>query len=236
MELVRDQWNHELEVQFLSYLETLSNRSKQAWATRMLNTKLDVLVVSTKVLNKIAQDIRTGNYESFLELKVFSNYESTAIYGLIISKVDDFNQLKSYLSVYIHQMDNWAHCDLMAFSSIEDNKDQFIELSNEYLKSDKVFIRRLGLFILYQLMVRELISPSEALNSITSLKDENEHYVIMMAAWLLCESMIRHKEETLAFITAHDINKKIMNKGIQKCRESRRINQKEKDELKDYKK
>lgn len=57
-----------------------------------------------------------------------------------------------------------------------------------------------------------------------------------MVGWLLSECIILYKEQTLKFITTtKDLNKKIVNKDIQKCRESRRLTQVEKDELISYK-
>jgi 3-methyladenine DNA glycosylase AlkD len=72
--------------------------------------------------------------------------------------------------------------------------------------------------------------------SLKQLSHENEYYVIMMAGWLLSECIIKYKDESLEFLNnTKDLNKKVVNKGIQKCRESRRLTQEEKDQLLAYK-
>lgn len=234
MELNKTVWNkHDGEL-FLAYLETLANREKQTWSKKILNTNLDVLVIPTKTIQNITSEIYKGNFKSFLDLKLFVNYESIAIYGIIVSKITDFATMKQYLDIYKEVMENWAHCDLLSFNITDNNKDDFIRLSNEYAKSPKVFIRRLGLFILL-LLIRDKNYLNNALDALSKCGTESEYYVIMMGGWLLSECIIRYKEDTLDYLTKHTINPKIVNKGIQKCRESLRLTKEEKDALLVYK-
>jgi len=230
MELNKTIWTAHDGQLFLAYLETLSNREKQAWSKNILNTKLDVLVIPTKTIQMIASKILEGNYQSFLELQLFINYETIAIYGMIVSKIPDFKTMKYFLDIYIQVMENWAHCDLLNFKINDSNINDFILLSEEYVKSSKVFIRRLGLFILL-LLIRDKKYLNYALETLSLFENEVEYYVIMMGGWLLSECIIRYKEEALNYLKQQTINPKIVNKGIQKCRESRRLNQEEKDSL-----
>jgi 3-methyladenine DNA glycosylase AlkD len=230
MELTKSIWNINDGKKFLTYLESLSNRDKSAWSKRILNSNLDVLALPTKTMSWIANAILKGNYESFLQLKLFENYESIAIYGMIVSKINDFQKMKNYLDIYITVMENWAHCDLLSININNTNKNQFITLSEQYIKSPKVFVRRLGLLIVFYL-IRDSKYLSYAFNALSQFEHENEYYVIMMGGWLLSECIIRYKEESLLNLKRHQLNPKIINKGIQKCRESRRLTQQEKDEL-----
>lgn len=236
MELVRKQWFIEDSEQFYQYLYSFSNYTKQDWARNILNTSLEVLVVPTKEMKRIANEIFQGNYTSFLDLKLFRNYESIAIYGMIISRMIDFYEIKKYLSIYKEVIENWAHCDLLSLNINQSNVDEFIGLSNEYMKSEKQFIRRLGLLILLTLIFKDDSYLDHTLNTLLSLQEEHEYYVLMMAGWLLSECIIKYKQRTLLFISNNDMNFQILNKGIQKCRESRRLSQEEKDELIKYKK
>lgn len=233
MELNRIVWDNESKNQFIEYLELKSNREKQAWATRMLNTKLDVLVVPTKTMKKIADEIFKGNYRSFLDLKLFNSYETIALYGMLISRIKDFEEMKSYLTIYIDLMENWAHCDLLSFD-IENNHEEFIKLSEIFVKSSKVFIRRLGLLIILYL-IRDIKYLDYCFEVLSKFEKEDEYYVIMMGGWLLSECIIRYREESLANLKKYILNPKFINKGIQKCRESLRLSQEEKDDLLIYK-
>jgi 3-methyladenine DNA glycosylase AlkD len=180
-------------------------------------------------------EIYTGNYQSFLNLEIFNNYESIAIYGKLVSKIPDFDQMTHYLNRYTDVMENWAHCDLLSFSINKNNKDRFLQLSDEFLEDSRTFVRRLGLMILFQMVKDESVLPI-IFERLQKLYQEKEYYVIMMAGWLLSECIILYREVTISFIESNrDLNKKIVNKGIQKCRESRRMDQIKKDELLQYK-
>jgi len=56
-----------------------------------------------------------------------------------------------------------------------------------------------------------------------------------MAGWLLCECIIRYQEKSLIYLEKYNINPKMINKGIQKCRESLRLSKETKDYLLKYK-
>ncbi|MFA5526715.1 MAG: hypothetical protein WC992_07815, partial [Acholeplasmataceae bacterium] len=115
------------------------------------------------------------------------------------------------------------------------NRNRFLELSDAYLHDSRVFVRRLSLMILFQMIKDEDILEI-IFDHLLELKTEQAYYVIMMAGWLLCECILLYKDTTLAFIQSNpSLNAKIVNKGIQKCRESRRLTPLEKDQLLVYK-
>ncbi|MDY0295411.1 MAG: hypothetical protein RBQ71_06340 [Acholeplasmataceae bacterium] len=220
MELNKAIWLEEDKHLFIAYLENYRRKEKEEWTKKILNTKLDVLAMPTKTIHTIAQEISKGNFKSFLDLKIFTSYESIALYGMVLCKIKDFQTMKHYLTIYLDVMENWAHVDLLSLPITKENKEDFIKLSHDYLTDMRPFVRRLSLMILFQMR-----------------KDEDAYYVIMMAGWLLSECIILYKDQTLTFISSHpDLNKKIVNKGIQKCRESLRFTQEEKDFLLQYKK
>lgn len=231
MNLNREIWLNENRDEFESFLESFRRRDKEEWSRKILNSKLDVLAIPTKTIHDIAQEISKGNYQSFLELRIFSSYESIAIYGMILSNIRDFQLMNYYLNIYLDVMENWAHCDLLSLPITSDNKNEFISLSNKYLTDSRTFVRRLSLMILFQMIKDESIL-SIVFKHLQKLKEEDEYYVIMMAGWLLSECIILYRDQTLDFINRNSgLNKKIVNKGIQKCRESRRLTQIEKDQL-----
>ncbi|MDZ4196562.1 MAG: hypothetical protein U1C51_04850, partial [Candidatus Izemoplasmatales bacterium] len=107
----------------------------------------------------------------------------------------------------------------------------YLRLSLEFSIDQRHFVRSLSLMILFQMGKDKAVLPV-IYERLLELKEEQEYYVIMMAGWLLCECIIQHKAETLSFLISHkELNKKIVNKAIQKCRESRRFTQEEKEEL-----
>ena len=235
MELNRAKWSSDDQYEFSAYLKTFQQKDKETWSRNILQTKLELLCIPTKTMYKIADEIYKGNYRGFLDLKIFDSYEEVAIYGKLVSRIRDFDEMVHYLTHYLDVMENWAHCDLLSFNMDGSNKDRFLALSEMYLKDNRTFVRRLGLMILFQMVKDRSVLPI-IYDRLKKLENENEYYVIMMAGWLLSECIIQYRDQTLEFLSREkELNKKIVNKGIQKCRESRRMTEIEKDQLLPYK-
>ncbi len=234
MQLNKPMWTKADIGPFLAYLETYRRKEKEAWSRSILNTKLDVLAIPTKEIKTITKEILKGNYQSYLDLQIFTSYETVALYGILLCRINDFPTMNHYLSIYQNQMENWAHVDLLSFTIHSGNLNQFLQLSQQCLKSEKEFIRRLGLLILFTLIKQE-DHLLYTLDVLSTLKNESAYYVIMMGGWLLSECIIRYEEKTLAYLKTHSMNSKIVNKGIQKCRESLRLTPEQKEALLVYK-
>lgn len=233
MNLVKDKWTEKDGENFIKYLETLKNQEKIKWSKNILNTNMPVLAIKTSIIKDIVKEISKGNYFSFLDLELNKYYENTAINGSLISQIKDFETMKKYLDKYILKIDNWASCDLLSFR-IKNNEKKFYDLSLEYVNSEKPFIRRVGLNILFR-----LIDYDEYIDKIFSIMNsfykEDHYYVNMMNAWLFCECFIKRREKTIKFLKNHKLNKFTINKGISKCRDSYRVSVEDKEMLLKYK-
>ena len=235
MELNKVKWEPSDKELFLKYLRSFKNDEKEAWTRNIINTKLELLCLTKKTLDDMVDAIYKGDYKSFLDLEIFDNYESILIYGKLLSYIIDYDEMIHYLDKYKDVMENWAHVDSLKYNILDKNKSRFIKLSDTYIHSDKEFIRRLGLMILFQMVKDKSVLPV-IFKTLGKLKNETAYYVIMMAGWLLSECVIKYLDETLEFIKHNpELNRKIVNKGIQKCRESRRVSEELKTELLAYK-
>jgi len=233
MNLIKDNWTKKDIEEFQKYLKTFENKEKVEWATNLLRTSLPVLCMTTPVMKDIVKNICKGNYEEFLNFMVWDYYENTAINGFIINNIKDFDTMKKYLDIYSKKADNWATCDLLSFK-VKNNEDKYFSLALDYVNNDKPFIKRIGLNILFN-----FIDNNNYINKIFEIldkfQDEEHYYVNMMNAWLLSECFIKQREKTLEYFKHNKLNKFTINKGIQKCRESRRVSIEDKDMLLKYK-
>lgn len=229
MELTKEKWDEENISEFQETLMALGNPSKRDWATSLLKTELPVLCITTAVMKDITNKIFKGNYLSFLDLMIWEYYENTAINGMLISKIKDFDTFKKYLDIYSSRADNWATCDLLTFH-IKGNEEKYYNLTLEYINSELPFRRRIGMYILFY-----FVDDDKYINKIFDLlnrfENEDHYYVNMMNSWLLSECFIKQREKTLVYLNNNELNKFTLNKGIQKCRESRRVSLEDKEML-----
>ena len=233
MILKKDNWNNNDKLEFNNYLFSLKNEEKVLWTKNIVNTNMDVLAIKSPKIKEIIKEISKGNYLSFLDLNNNTYYECTLINAGLICKIKDFNLQKKYLDNYIKTIDNWASVDTLKFK-IKNKEKEYLDLSKEYIKSDKEFIRRVGVIILFEFLKRKEYL-NEVFNIIKSLYKEEAYYVNMAISWLLCESFIKNRDETLEFIKNNKLNKFVINKTISKCNDSFRISIEDKELLKQFK-
>lgn len=234
MNLIKDKWTKDDIKEFVKYLETFQRKDKIEWTTNIINTKLPVLAILSPELKKITKQIMKGNYLSFLDLDLNDYYECMAINSIIISNIKNFETKKKYLLKYSKKIENWASCDSLKFDT-EGKEQKHYKLSEYYLKSKLPFERRLGLYILFN-----FIDNDSYINKIYEIMDrfynEEEYYVNMMNAWLLCELFTKRRNETIKYLEKNKLNKFTINKGISKCRDSYRVSKEDKDFLLKFKK
>ena len=232
MELVKEKWSKKDGEEFIKYLESLKDPDKIEWSKNILNTQMDVLAIKTKVIKDIVKDISRGDFISFLDLDLNNYFEVKSINGSLISKIKDFDLMKKYLDKYISNIDNWASCDLLSFD-IEGREKEYFNLTLEYIKNEKPFIRRVGLVILFKYVEKEEYID-KIFDMLNRFYNEEHYYVNMVNAWLFCECFIKRRDKTIRFLKNHKLNKFTINKGISKCRDSFRVSQEDKDMLVSY--
>lgn len=230
MELTRKNWSKKDINTFNLYLESLKNENKIEWTKRIVNTNMKVLAIKTPILKKIANEIYKGNYIEFLSFMPLDYYESTIIIANIINKIK--NNKKYYLDIYSRKIDNWASCDVHNFNNV--NKEEYYNISLEYIKSKETFVRRIGIKILFS-FVKDCNYTDKIFAILDKLYNENEYYVNMIMAWLLCELFIYQREKTLNYLKDNKLNSFVINKTLSKCRDSYRINNEDKQLLLNYK-
>ncbi len=229
MELKKEIWIKKDIEEFNKYLESIKREEKIDFTKRIVNTNMKVLGIPNPVLKNISKEIAKGNYQSYLDLKNNKYYENTIINVYLINNIKELRTKKHYLDeLYI---DNWSTCDVLKFN-IKGLEKEYFELSNEYLKSKDPFTRRVGIRILFSYKNTEYVD--KVFKTIDEFYKEEEYYVNMAIAWLVCELMIYNRDKTIKYLENHHLNKFTVNKAISKCRDSYRVSKEDKELLLKY--
>lgn len=235
MNLIKDIWQEKDIKEFEKYLLLFSKGTEKGeWEKRIINTSLTCIAVPSEKVKEITKQISKGNFISFIDFWPWQNYTQSAIVGGLICKITDFNLLKNYLIIYANKVDNWANCDCLKFNINDKNKNLFFELGKEFIKSDKPFVKRIGLIIFFKMLSYEEYLD-EIFKILNTFKNEKEYYVNMMLAWLVCECFVKYRNRTIGFLKTHNLNKFVINKAISKCRDSFRVTKEDKEFLLTYK-
>lgn len=233
MELIKNTWTKDDGEEFIKYLETFKREEKIEWTKSIINTNMKVLAIKSPEINLIVNQIKKGNFLSFLDLELNVYHENTIINGNLIASIKDFDIMKKYLDNYSKKVDNWASCDTLKFN-VRGNEENFMNLSREYIKSELPFVRRIGMLILFKFIDNDKYID-EIFNRLNLFEKETEYYVNMVNAWLVCELFIKRREKTIEFLRSNKLNKFTINKAISKCRDSFRVSDEDKALLLKYK-
>lgn len=192
--------------------------------------------IKTPILRNIALKIFKNNYEDFLNNIGNTYYEEVLLEGLVIANIKDLKTSSKYFDVFIDKIDNWAICDMVISSMkiIKKNKEYYLKKVKIYLKSNNEFIVRVGVIILLDYYLDNAYLE-EVFSLINNIKCD-KYYVKMAVAWLLSISLIKYKEETLAYLKISKIDTFTYNKALQKARESKRVNKIDKELFESLKK
>ena len=232
MQLNLPVWTDEDICKYQEYMLSLKGDDYNCeWERRIVNTNLLCLARTSTKARSVAKEIAKGNYLSFIEKFPFKTHADTIVLAFLICRIKDFDVFKKYLTKFAGIVDNWASCDTLKFKKRP--KDKLLNLSQEFLKSNKPFVRRIGINILFEFVDSEGIEfIFETLNK---LKEEKEYYVNMCASWLLCECFIKERQTTLEYFRRNSTNNFIINKAISKCRDSFRVSSEDKKCLINFK-
>ena len=232
MNLIIDNWNNEEINSFDNYLYSLRREEKIDWTRNIVNTKMDLLAIILPDLKKMAKEIYKGNYISYLELMPHRYFESLITDAFLISLIKDYKIQIKYINKLSKYIDSWSVTDTLKFS-IKNNEDVYLEYAKKLLKSKEPYTRRIGVRILFSFVnLNDYVD--QIFSIIDTLKDEEEYYVNMAVAWLLCELMIKQRDKTIDYLKHHNLNKFTINKMISKCRDSYRVSNTDKEMLLKY--
>ena len=234
MELTKNTWNRQDIKQYSDYLKSLSGTEIQrCFEKRITNTTLDCLAIKANVIKDIVKQISKGNILEFLDFWQTHNLAEMYVFGKLINTQSDFDVIKKYLTKYANQCECWATCDIIKPKITKNNKEQIYNMAIQYTKSEKTYVKRIGFRILFNYVDDKI---DEILHIIDKFSDEKGYYVNMIIAWLLCECFIKQRDKTLEYYQCNSLNQFTINKSIQKCIESFRISNEDKQMLRTLKK
>lgn len=218
---------------FIEYLFSLKDDEYKKFNQKIVKTD-NIIGIRLPILKNIAKIIAKNDYLSFIKNNKHQYSEEIMLHGLVITYLKiDFNESIKLFDEYIKYIDSWATCDsvVMNYKVVSKNLDICLIKIKEYLKSDKPFIKRVGIVLLFYYLNDDYID--EVLKLINSIKSE-DYYVKMANAWLISICLVKYYDKTVKFLKSCQLDDWTYNKALQKAIESYRI--KDKDTLRKMKK
>ncbi len=220
----------------LDRLFSMQDLEYQKFHSGLCPKKKNIIGVRTPDLKKLAKELYKE--DSNVLTKIGDKYyEELMLQGLVIAlSTDPVDKKIKTIQKFVPKIDNWAVCDIFCASlKIKKNeKDKYFEFLKRYYDSKKEFeLRFLIVMLLDHYLEEEYL---DKIFDIISNIESNKYYVNMAIAWLLSICYIKYPKITLNNLSNLNLDDWTYNKAIQKVIESRRVSDKDKDNLRKLKK
>ncbi len=185
-------------------------------------------------LRELANRIAKDDWKSFLSTES-TCFEEDILRGLVISKIrTDMNTRMGYVRDFVPTIDNWAVCDIFC-SKWKSDKDMNLmwDYCLEQIKSGEEFRMRFSV-----VMMMANFMDDDHIDMILELVSDSYnpgYYYKMGAAWCLSTCYIKYKDKTEKILRSKNIDKEILGKCIQKICDSYRVDEKNKNNLRQLK-
>lgn len=199
------------------------------------DTKKKIIGIRIPALRKIAQKItKQENWREFLNQTDDNCFEEVLLQGFVIaySKID-IDEKVEYIKWFVPQIDSWAISD--SFCSTLKIKphdlDKVWKFILPYLKSSEEFHVRFAIIMMLDYYLTEEY-VDKVLENLDKILHEG-YYVKMAVAWCIAEIGIKFNDKAMEYLNGdNNLDKFTYNKSLQKMIESYRIDDKQKEVLK----
>lgn len=185
--------------------------------------------VRTPQLRQLAKEIARDGAEDFLAQLPHSCFEEDQLHAFIISAMKDYDQVLEQLRRFLPFVDNWATCDQLRPAVFRRNRERLIDSIRQWISSGETYTVRFGLGMLMLHYLDGDFLP-EYLELAAGVRSD-EYYVKMMQAWYFATALAMQYQQTLPYIEEKRLDRWVHNKTIQKARESFRVTDEHKEQL-----
>ncbi len=217
----------------LSELKKLQDKGyRKMQITTIPSVKAESIIgVRTPALRALAKELsKRDDISIFLEDLPHKFFEENQLHAFILSGMKDAEECIKLVDEFLPYVDNWATCDQMSPKIFKKHKDLLLEYVNEWIKSDKTYVKRFAVGMLMEHFLDEDFKTSY-LTKVSRIRSD-EYYINMMTAWYFATALAKQYDAALPYIEKQKLDKWTHNKTIQKAVESYRITPEQKEYLK----
>ncbi|MBQ8784669.1 MAG: DNA alkylation repair protein [Alphaproteobacteria bacterium] len=212
-----------------------SDKEYQKFASSLLPDVKNIYGVRLPKLHKLAKKL--SKQKCYMNNVSSPCFEEIMLQAFTIAEMQCSDEEKQQIiSDFIPKIDNWSVCDSFCCSlkCVKSNPQFWWKWIQQFIFSSQEFEIRFGLVMLIFHFIDSNYLP-QILNIIPNIKYD-KYYSKMALAWLIAECYIKYPNLVINFLKNNNLSADVHNKAIQKICESKRIENKIKQQLKEIKK
>lgn len=229
--------NIEIKQDIKKRIYELADEKYKDFHSRLCPGTTNIVGVRTPVLRNYAKELnRKYSLNELLKEIDDTLYEEIMLQGMLIGLSKNIEEVLKYTRTFIPKIDNWAICDVFCagLKITKKYKKKMWNFIQEYLNSDKEFEIRFGIVIILDYYIDEEYLDKN-FEIFQKIKNDN-YYVKMAIAWAISICLIKYYDRTIKYLEKAKLDNWTYNKSIQKAIESYRINDEQKEHLRQMKK
>lgn len=201
------------------------------------DTKKKMLGIRVPDLRKLAKRIAKDDWRNFLKEAKDGYFEEVLLQGFVVAYAKtNIEEKLEYVKWFVPKIDSWAISDTFC-PTLKINPQDLEKVWKfilPYLDSNQEFEVRFAIIMMLDYFLTE-----EYVESVLKRLDQINHegyYVKMAVAWCITEIGIKFNDKAMSYLAGHNnLDKFTYNKTLQKMRESYRIDNAQKEILKQMK-
>ncbi len=227
MELARTSWNSADYIEFINYLQSLSDEKYKEFNSRIIPDTPHFFGIRIPALRDIAKKISKGNADEFLSLEKGDFHEEIIIDGLVrAGRKSSYEQMKEDMVIFSQRIYNWAICDTVSFKGIKKYIPEFWADKDIFIKSGNPWQVRFGLGVLMNFYLTD--EYIDEVLKITENVKSDFYYVNMMQAWLIATAAAKQRDKTIEFLKKSSLDDTVFKMTVRKVTDSYRISKEDK--------
>lgn len=189
-----------------------------------------VIGVRTPELRALAKRIKGDlRVEAFLSELPHRYYEENNLHAFLITQGTDYDACIRALERFLPYVDNWATCDMMRPKCFRRHLNELLKQIEVWLISAHPFTVRFGIEMLMTYYLDGAFDP-RYLELVAGVRRE-EYYVNMMCAWYFATALAKQWNSAVVYLEENRLPLWVHHKTIQKAIESYRIDDRQKEYL-----
>ena len=220
-------------------LKALSDEKYRKFHSSLCPGTDNILGVRVPVLRNYAKKLNQQYPLEYLLTEVEDKYyEEIMLKGMLIgfNKQLEWKEAKKHIQKFVPKINNWAICDVFCAGLKITHKypEEMWELIQQYVSSQQEFEVRFAIVMMIDYYINEKYLQKDFAMMNTIQLDQ--YYVKMAIAWAISICLIKFYDETIIYLKQKStLDDWTYHKAIQKARESYRLTNKQKEELKKIK-
>lgn len=211
-------------------LEETTEEKYKKFSSSLIPNVDNILGIRLPRLREIAKNIAKDNWKVCMAWKDKKYFEETMIQAMVLGYAKaDIKELLSALKEFIPYIDNWSINDSLcsSFKVAAKYQKEVWEFLMDYKDSHKEYEARFTAVMLRAYFLNDIYIDKTL--KILGEIDTEKYYASMGVAWAFADAWAAYPKKTKEYLSLHILDNKTYKRTLQKCLESLRISQEDKE-------